>query len=70
MEALLLLTMTRRSVCVCVQLLLHAADLSNLCKRWDIHVQWSHAILAEFFAQARSKTLDFKTSFKPVFTPS
>ncbi len=33
------------------QLLVHSADLSNLCKRWDIHIQWSHSILAEFFSQ-------------------
>lgn len=34
-----------------LQLLVHSADLSNLCKRWDIHIQWSHAILSEFFSQ-------------------
>ncbi len=34
-----------------MQLLVHSADLSNLCKRWDIHIQWSHSILAEFFSQ-------------------
>jgi len=36
---------------VALQLLVHSADLSNLCKRWEIHIQWSHAILAEFFSQ-------------------
>uniref|UniRef100_A0A7S4NRZ4 Phosphodiesterase n=1 Tax=Guillardia theta TaxID=55529 RepID=A0A7S4NRZ4_GUITH len=34
-----------------LQTLLHAADLSNPCKPWNIHVQWTHAILAEFFSQ-------------------
>ena len=34
-----------------MQTLLHAADLSNPCKKWEIHVQWTHAIVAEFFSQ-------------------
>ena len=34
-----------------LQALLHAADLSNPCKKWEIHVQWTHAIVAEFFSQ-------------------
>jgi hypothetical protein len=34
-----------------MQCLLHAADLSNPCKKWEIHVQWTHAIVAEFFSQ-------------------
>jgi len=34
-----------------LQTLLHAADLSNPCKAWTIHIQWTHAILAEFFSQ-------------------
>ena len=35
----------------CLQALLHAADLSNPCKKWEIHIQWTHAIVAEFFSQ-------------------
>jgi hypothetical protein len=34
-----------------LQVFLHTADLSNPCKEWCIHVQWTHAILAEFFSQ-------------------
>mmetsp|Transcript_78581 Transcript_78581/g.127479 ORF Transcript_78581/g.127479 Transcript_78581/m.127479 type:complete len:400 (-) Transcript_78581:50-1249(-) len=34
-----------------LQTLLHAADLSNPCKKWEIHIQWTHAIVAEFFSQ-------------------
>ena len=37
-----------------LQVLLHTADLSNPCKEWRIHVQWTHAILAEFFSQVPS----------------
>ena len=37
-----------------LQVLLHTADLSNPCKEWPIHVQWTHAILAEFFSQVSS----------------
>ena len=36
---------------VALQALLHAADLSNPCKKWEIHIQWTHAIVAEFFSQ-------------------
>mmetsp|Transcript_69474 Transcript_69474/g.165671 ORF Transcript_69474/g.165671 Transcript_69474/m.165671 type:complete len:381 (+) Transcript_69474:99-1241(+) len=44
-----------------LQVLLHTADLSNPCKEWNIHVQWTHAILAEFFSQGdleRSLAMD------------
>eukprot|EP00286_Rhodomonas_abbreviata_P022280 CAMPEP_0181295316 /NCGR_PEP_ID=MMETSP1101-20121128/4079_1 /TAXON_ID=46948 /ORGANISM="Rhodomonas abbreviata, Strain Caron Lab Isolate" /LENGTH=364 /DNA_ID=CAMNT_0023400053 /DNA_START=183 /DNA_END=1274 /DNA_ORIENTATION=+ len=34
-----------------LQTLLHTADLSNPCKAWNVHIQWTHAILAEFFSQ-------------------
>ena len=44
-------------------MLLHTADLSNPCKEWRIHVQWTHAILAEFFSQV-GHTLILKTRTK------
>jgi hypothetical protein len=34
-----------------MQTLLHTADLGNPCKPWKIHIQWTHAIVAEFFSQ-------------------
>jgi len=34
-----------------MQMLLHAADLGNVTKDWNIHVQWSHHVLAEFYSQ-------------------
>jgi len=34
-----------------LQTIVHSADLSNPCKTWKIHIQWTHAILAEFFSQ-------------------
>jgi hypothetical protein len=34
-----------------MQVLLHAADLSNVSKEWHIHVQWTHRVLSEFFSQ-------------------
>jgi len=34
-----------------MQTLLHTADLGNPCKPWNIHIQWTHAIVAEFFSQ-------------------
>jgi hypothetical protein len=43
--------------CSVLQLLVHSADLSNLCKRWDIHIQWSHSILAEFFSQVTTTSI-------------
>mmetsp|Transcript_29064 Transcript_29064/g.73164 ORF Transcript_29064/g.73164 Transcript_29064/m.73164 type:complete len:382 (+) Transcript_29064:59-1204(+) len=33
------------------QTVLHTADLGNPCKPWAIHIQWTHAIVAEFFSQ-------------------
>lgn len=36
---------------LCLQTLLHTADLGNPCKPWNIHIQWTHAIVAEFFSQ-------------------
>ena len=55
-----------------LQLLVHSADLSNLCKRWEIHIQWSHAILAEFFSQVHfertcSENQDFNTHIGSFF---
>eukprot|EP00802_Teleaulax_amphioxeia_P014540 Tamp_14607.p1 GENE.Tamp_14607~~Tamp_14607.p1 ORF type:complete len:416 (+),score=88.50 Tamp_14607:55-1248(+) len=41
----------RENRVLALQTLLHAADLSNPCKKWEIHVQWTHAIVAEFFSQ-------------------
>jgi len=34
-----------------LQTILHTADLGNPCKPWVIHIQWTHAIVAEFFSQ-------------------
>jgi len=34
-----------------IQTLIHTADLSNPAKAWHIHIQWTHAIVAEFFSQ-------------------
>mmetsp|Transcript_5038 Transcript_5038/g.9876 ORF Transcript_5038/g.9876 Transcript_5038/m.9876 type:complete len:387 (+) Transcript_5038:91-1251(+) len=34
-----------------LQTVLHTADIGNPCKPWHIHIQWTHAIVAEFFSQ-------------------
>jgi hypothetical protein len=43
-------------------------DLCNVSKEWAIHIQWSHAVIAEFFCQGDLELhLDRQVFFFEVF---
>ena len=43
--------LTKGNRLVLIKSFLHAADISNQCKSWDVCKVWSDAILEEFFNQ-------------------
>jgi len=36
---------------MCMDSLLHAADISNPMKSWDVYFQWTERVLTEFWLQ-------------------
>lgn len=34
---------------MCIDTLIHAADISNPIKKWDVCSEWSHRIMDEFW---------------------
>jgi len=41
---------------ITLNMMLHAADISNPCKNWDLSKKWSDMVTEEFFRQVCNLT--------------